>query len=154
MVARRGGKGVPVPRHPHRRLSLHPQFRTDTLAFRFAKCGRLRARNSLRRDRLLADQDLHDGEPGRSIGGPSGRAGVRHAGRDMSCTTCGQIPGNCAMSPPNRRLLIKPRHWNARLMAHLADTGDPRALGKPAPWDFYPYYGRKVNEDWTVDAPD
>ena len=40
-----------------------------------------------------------------------------------------------------------------RLMKHLADTGDPRALGKPAPWDYYPYYGRKVNEDWEVDPP-
>ena len=39
-------------------------------------------------------------------------------------------------------------------MAHLADTGDPHTLGKPAPWDFYPYYGRKVNQDWTVDAPE
>ena len=38
-------------------------------------------------------------------------------------------------------------------MKHLADTGDPRALGKPAPWDYYPYDGRKVNEDWTVDPP-
>ena len=38
-----------------------------------------------------------------------------------------------------------------RLMERLASTGDPRALGKPAPWDFYPYYGRKVNADWTVD---
>ena len=40
-----------------------------------------------------------------------------------------------------------------RLMQHLAETGDPRALGKPAPWDYYPYYGRKVNADWTVDTP-
>ena len=40
-----------------------------------------------------------------------------------------------------------------RLMKRLADTGDPRALGKPAPWDYYPYYGRKVNADWTVDPP-
>ena len=40
-----------------------------------------------------------------------------------------------------------------RLMKHLADTGDPRALGKPAPWDYYPYYGRKVHEGWTVDPP-
>ena len=38
-----------------------------------------------------------------------------------------------------------------RLMKRLAETGDPRALGKPAPWDFYPYYGRKVNTDWTVE---
>lgn len=40
-----------------------------------------------------------------------------------------------------------------RLMDHLAATGDPRALGLPAPWDYYPYYGRRVNEDWEVDAP-
>ena len=40
-----------------------------------------------------------------------------------------------------------------RLMQRLADTGDPRALGMPAPWDFYPYYGRKVNSDWAVDEP-
>ncbi len=40
---------------------------------------------------------------------------------------------------------------HGRLMKRLADTGDPRALGKPAPWDFYPYYGRRVNTDWTVD---
>ncbi len=38
-----------------------------------------------------------------------------------------------------------------RLMQHLADTGDPRALGQPANWDYYPYYGRKVNENWAVD---
>ena len=38
-----------------------------------------------------------------------------------------------------------------RLMKRLAESGDPRALGKPAPWDFYPYYGRKVNQDWEVD---
>ena len=40
-----------------------------------------------------------------------------------------------------------------RLMKRLADTGDPRALGMPAPWDFYPYYGRRVNADWAVDEP-
>ena len=40
-----------------------------------------------------------------------------------------------------------------RLMDHLAATGDPRALGLPAPWDYYPYYGRRVNENWEVDAP-
>lgn len=40
-----------------------------------------------------------------------------------------------------------------RLMDHLAATGDPRALGLPAPWDYYPYYGRRVNEDWEVDTP-
>ena len=40
-----------------------------------------------------------------------------------------------------------------RLMKRLAETGDPRALGKPAPWDYYPYYGRRVNKDWKVDPP-
>ncbi len=38
-----------------------------------------------------------------------------------------------------------------RLMARLAATGDPRALGELAPWDHYPYYGRTVNEGWAVD---
>ena len=38
-----------------------------------------------------------------------------------------------------------------QLQAHLAKTGDPRALGLDAPWDYYPYYGRKVNKDWKVD---
>ena len=40
---------------------------------------------------------------------------------------------------------------SARLQKHLARTGDPRALGQDAPWDYYPYYGRKVNKDWKVD---
>ena len=40
---------------------------------------------------------------------------------------------------------------SARLQKHLQKTGDPRALGKDAPWDYYPYYGRKVNKDWKVD---
>ena len=38
-----------------------------------------------------------------------------------------------------------------RLMKYLAATDDPRATGKPAPWDYYPYYGRKINQDWEVD---
>ncbi|MEM7393111.1 MAG: sulfatase, partial [Verrucomicrobiota bacterium] len=41
---------------------------------------------------------------------------------------------------------------DAALMKHLVETGDPRALGQPAPWDYYPYYGRRRNTDWTVDA--
>jgi hypothetical protein len=40
---------------------------------------------------------------------------------------------------------------SARLQKYLEKTGDPRALGKAAPWDYYPYYGRKVNKDWKVD---
>ena len=57
---------------------------------------------------------------------------------------------NIAADPGAQRRL---QAMDERLMRHLADTGDPRALGQPAPWDFYPYYGRKVNEDWEVDPP-
>ena len=35
-------------------------------------------------------------------------------------------------------------------MSLCCQTGDPRALGKDAPWDYYPYYGLKKNQDWTV----
>jgi N-sulfoglucosamine sulfohydrolase len=38
-----------------------------------------------------------------------------------------------------------------RLQEYTAKTGDPRALGKDAPWDFYPYYGTRKNKDWYVD---
>ena len=34
---------------------------------------------------------------------------------------------------------------------HLVKTRDPRALGLPAPWDHYPYYGLRRNKDWKVD---
>ena len=59
----------------------------------------------------------------------------------------GQL-SNIAAQPSTAKQTIKMRE---RLMRHLAATGDPRALGKPAPWDFYPYYGRRVNENWSVD---
>lgn len=39
-----------------------------------------------------------------------------------------------------------------RLFKHLTRTKDPRLTGGPINWDFYPYYGRKRNQDWTVDA--
>ncbi len=38
-----------------------------------------------------------------------------------------------------------------RLQEYTARTGDPRALGKEAPWDYYPYYGAMRNRNWTVD---
>ena len=63
-------------------------------------------------------------------------------------------PGQLRNVATEPALADQAKALDARLMAHLADTGDPRALGKPAPWDFYPYYGRKVNEDWTVDTPE
>jgi N-sulfoglucosamine sulfohydrolase len=40
---------------------------------------------------------------------------------------------------------------SARLQKYTAETGDPRALGKDAPWDFYPYYGLRINKDWHVE---
>ncbi len=40
-----------------------------------------------------------------------------------------------------------------QLMRYLARTGDPRARGEPAPWDYYPYYGRIQTPDWKVDEP-
>ena len=39
---------------------------------------------------------------------------------------------------------------SARLQKYTARTGDPRALGKEAPWDYYPYYGSKRNSNWSV----
>ncbi len=61
----------------------------------------------------------------------------------------GQL-NNLASDASSRPILEQLR---SRLMDHLAETGDPRALGLPAPWDYYPYYGRRVNEDWEVDPP-
>lgn len=37
-----------------------------------------------------------------------------------------------------------------QLRAKLIQTKDPRALGLPAPWDYYPYYGLKRNKKWKV----
>ncbi|MCK5172594.1 MAG: hypothetical protein KAR47_04335, partial [Planctomycetes bacterium] len=39
-----------------------------------------------------------------------------------------------------------------QLKAYTAQTGDPRALGKEAPWDYYPYYGYMRNQNWSVDG--
>ena len=38
----------------------------------------------------------------------------------------------------------------SQLSDYLTQTGDPRALGKDAPWDYYPYYGIKRNTSWKV----
>ncbi len=38
-----------------------------------------------------------------------------------------------------------------QLKAYTAHTGDPRALGKEAPWDYYPYYVKQITLDWKVD---
>ena len=40
---------------------------------------------------------------------------------------------------------------STRLQNYTAETDDPRAHGKDAPWDYYPFYGRKTNKDWYVE---
>ena len=40
---------------------------------------------------------------------------------------------------------------STQLQEYTARTGDPRALGLDAPWDYYPYYGGKKNKDWYVE---
>ncbi len=40
---------------------------------------------------------------------------------------------------------------STQLQQYTAKTGDPRALGKNAPWDYYPYYGIRRNTNWSVD---
>ena len=37
-----------------------------------------------------------------------------------------------------------------QLMDYLTATADPRALGKPALWDYYPHYGNISNPAWKV----
>lgn len=40
---------------------------------------------------------------------------------------------------------------STQLQEYTAKTGDLRALGEDAPWDYYPYYGRRINKNWSVD---
>ena len=37
------------------------------------------------------------------------------------------------------------------LFSHLRETKDPRVIGGPVLWDYYPYYGTILSEGWTVD---
>jgi arylsulfatase A-like enzyme len=43
------------------------------------------------------------------------------------------------------------KRLRGRLEQYLIATGDPRALGRDAPWDYYPYYGLRKNKNWSVD---
>lgn len=45
------------------------------------------------------------------------------------------------------------KRLSGELQRYLVETKDPRALGQPAPWDFYPYYGMRKNKNWKVDEP-
>ncbi|PXX22828.1 sulfatase [Arenibacter sp. ARW7G5Y1] len=39
---------------------------------------------------------------------------------------------------------------SGQLILYTQMTGDPRALGRFAPWDYYPYYGAMPNKNWQV----
>jgi uncharacterized sulfatase len=55
---------------------------------------------------------------------------------------------NVAADPAHAPRLLEMRK---ELQQYLVKTGDPRATGKPALWDYYPYYGLRRNKDWKVD---
>jgi N-sulfoglucosamine sulfohydrolase len=55
---------------------------------------------------------------------------------------------NLAGSPDFSRVQ---KQLSTQLQAHLVETKDPRALGLDAPWDYYPYYGLRRNQNWKVD---
>mgnify|MGYP006168917727 CR=1 FL=1 len=38
-----------------------------------------------------------------------------------------------------------------QLFAHLERTRDPRVVGGPVEWDYYPHYGNRANKNWKVD---
>jgi len=42
------------------------------------------------------------------------------------------------------------RDLSTQLQQYTKMTSDPRALGKDAPWDYYPYYGKRINKNWSV----
>lgn len=58
---------------------------------------------------------------------------------------------NLARLPEYEQTLKKMRR---QLFEHLTATRDPRVVGGPVMWDFYPYYGEKKNKNWTVDIPE
>jgi len=43
------------------------------------------------------------------------------------------------------------KQLSSQLQQRLVQTKDPRALGLDAPWDYYPYYGLRRNQNWKVD---
>ena len=38
-----------------------------------------------------------------------------------------------------------------KLFDHLERTQDPRVVGGPIEWDYYPHYGNRANKNWKVD---
>jgi arylsulfatase A-like enzyme len=63
----------------------------------------------------------------------------------------GKDPGQLENLAGNPEYAEVQKKFRARLQEHLVHTKDPRALGLDAPWDYYPYYGRRLNKNWKVD---
>ena len=60
-------------------------------------------------------------------------------------------PGQLTNVAEDPAYAVEKNALSARLKQYTARTGDPRALGKEAPWDYYPYYGKQITPDWKVD---
>jgi N-sulfoglucosamine sulfohydrolase len=60
-------------------------------------------------------------------------------------------PGQLVNLVGNPQFATIHKKLSAQLQQRLVQTKDPRALGLDAPWDYYPYYGLRRNENWKVD---
>lgn len=60
-------------------------------------------------------------------------------------------PGQVVNLANNQEYAAIQKKLSKQLRERLIHTEDPRALGLPAPWDFYPYYGLRRNKKWKVD---
>ena len=60
-------------------------------------------------------------------------------------------PGQVDNLANNQEYAAIQKKLSKQLRERLIHTEDPRALGLPAPWDFYPYYGLRRNKKWKVD---
>ena len=60
-------------------------------------------------------------------------------------------PGQIVNLAGNSKYAEIQKKLAARLQERLVLTKDPRALGLDAPWDYYPYYGKRLNKKWQVD---
>jgi len=60
-------------------------------------------------------------------------------------------PGQLVNLAGNPEYASVQKKLSVQLQKYLVHTRDPRALGLDAPWDYYPYYGRRLNKNWKVD---
>ena len=61
-------------------------------------------------------------------------------------------PGQIVNVAGNPKYAEIQKHLSDQLKSHLVLTKDPRAIGLPVPWDYYPYYGLRRNKNWKVDS--